>query len=147
MQALDVELGPATHGWLPVRLDLGGEPIEFSASWIREDSLPQLIGALLSLAEGRPANVEWLLEPEIVEFAFAIHGVQAELVVRQWTPHGAPPKDAAAQLGRWIGPRDELLAAFRRGLVVLEPTLRGDADWRLPFPSALLRRLEAITTL
>jgi hypothetical protein len=147
MHALDVEFGSATHGWLPVRLDLDGESIEFAASWIREDSLPNLVGALLSLVEGRAATVEWLLEPEIVEFAFAMHDEEAELVVRQWTPHGTKPKHAPAQLGRWIGPRHELLAAFRRALVVLEPTLRGDADWRLPFPSALLRRLEAITTL
>ena len=68
--SLQLGLGRPCHGWLPVRLAVGGQVIEFEASDVPQDPVEALVDALALAARDVASTVWWHLEPDGYFFDF-----------------------------------------------------------------------------
>jgi len=59
------------HGWLPVRLAIGADLVDFHASCVPNNPLAELADAIAAAATGRSAVVWWHLEPDAWYFVFS----------------------------------------------------------------------------
>ena len=133
-------------GWLPVRLSFDGQAIEFVASYVGPDPLEALCNSLLETLAGRARETEWFLEPESYVFSFKPAGDQLVFEVHfsdRWTKRSKNLPERRSLVLAWSGPALELVTSFWRGLKQLEHTPISSAQWKYPFPSALMRKIEA----
>jgi hypothetical protein len=139
-----IDIDIPEHGWLPIRLELDGGTVQFEASDVDEESLPNLIRALLDLGSGSSTLLWWYLEPDLVEFRFDMRVGQVDFTITRWSGgvDCDPLPGTDRNWARWSGSRAILLAEFERALAALEPNLPPDPHWPQPFPSALLRELQ-----
>lgn len=144
MAAPALSFGSPSAGWLPVRLELEGEALEFVASDSVEDPIEQLCNSLLDVATGRESKTEWFLEPDYYEFSFSPANGQVvfevNLVERRTSSLRDLPEKRSRALS-WIGPPSSIVTSFWRALKKLANSGMSEKEWPV-FPTKLLAQLE-----
>lgn len=136
--------GKPSAGWLPVRLEVDGQLVEFAASDVADDPLEQLCNSLLDVAAGRQSKTEWFLETDCYEFNFIPSGgqvvLEVDLVEKRTSNLQNLPEKRSQEL-RWSGSPAELVLSFWRALKKSKGNFAAEAEW-LPFPSQIFSKLE-----
>lgn len=81
MSLLNLTFGTPTHGWLPVRLEVGSSVVEFDASDVPNNPIQNLIEALENALDGSEAFVWWNQEPDGYYFKFLPSSEEIEFQV------------------------------------------------------------------
>jgi hypothetical protein len=144
MPAPALSFGTPSGGWLPVRLEVDGQALEFAASDVAEDPLEQLCNALLDVAVGRSSKTEWFLEPDRYEFNFAPSKAQVTLeidLVERRTSNLSELPEKRSRVLSWSGTSESIVISFWRAVKKFQHSSATEKEW-LPFPSALFSKLE-----
>ncbi len=144
-QHFHIRFGPARNGWLPVTIHTANQHLAFEASFTPDDSLAQLIDALLMvLASDGTAAVTWNSEP--VEYRFTLEAVAdvAKLTITAFADHRREAQEGKDVLTVQTD-RQVLVRSFWRSLRRLQTQDDFAQQWHRPFPHAALAQLS--TTL
>lgn len=140
-----VRLEPPTDGRLPVLLDRNDGNLSFFASPSADDSLGDLVRALIRIMSPGTvhASVQWNAEPVEYEFRFDGDAKQTTLTVSQW-----PNQRRLLEKGKTVftvkGSREEIVLPFWRALRELEDHSSESWDWSSPFPASDMRELSEL---
>lgn len=114
------------HGWLPIRLELGGRVLEFEASDVPRDPVQELVDALHLAARHLPAEVWWHLEPAAWRFELSPLGTLVQLRV-SFSEDGS----CAARTEQFTaqGSKAQLLLPMWRALRQFQTFLAREPHW------------------
>lgn len=142
-----LQFGEPKHGWLPVRIELGDERYEFTASNVLNDPVYDLaVRGLHILRYSEAAVVSWWLEPEWNTLVFEPTFDGESLLVSFYEHHtegctesarrslqaAAATHRACRDVGRALR---KLLHEFGRGCC------ESSAGWNRPFPEEIIREI------
>jgi hypothetical protein len=135
---LIVRFGIPEHGWLPVEIEAGNYALLFEASDVPINPLNELCSALISVAYGKSADVNWHLEPTWYHFHFETNDEMITLTIIASERYGLK---ADAQFSI-TGTFESLVLPIYRELKSFAVTDYG-TDW----PSADSARIKKLTEL
>jgi hypothetical protein len=142
-----LKLGTPGAGWLPVRLDVGDQSLEFAASDVLSNPIEDLCSSLLDIAAGRASNADWFLEPGSYVFALAASGMNVTLevvLVERWTSEGREMPEQRTSMLSWSGSTEEIVTSFWRSLKQFQHADITKEQWSWPFPNELLQKVEEL---
>ena len=126
MPAVKLTFTSPTHGWLPTRIELMNEVLEFVASDVPNNPIEELCSAVSSAAAGREGEVWWHLEPD--GYFFEISGANGGARLRiLFSEHSiSSPKIEVASV---TGTKAEVLLPLWRALREFESFNTQEPHW------------------
>ena len=139
MRKFTLQFGVPKYGWLTVVLTSAAGAIEVVASDISVDSLRELAGGALRIAQGTSdySEINWFLEPGYLQWCLARDAEEVSLAVQ--VNLDEPFLIVAA------GTPEDVLTPIWQGLRQLQADCKWDADdfesWSSTFPSEEVAQL------
>ena len=126
MPIVQLSLSQPTHGWLPVRIELGKTITEFVASDVPNNPVEELCDAITSTASGNEGTVWWNLEPDgyFLELSNAQEQVRLRLLYAKNSAENGTVEAASA-----IGSKSEVLMPLWRALRQFESLHIQEPHW------------------
>jgi hypothetical protein len=145
-----VRFGHPAHGWLPLTIEVDGNPLEFLISCTPNDFLDGLINSLLSFLSYKGKFVATANEePKENEFLFDNTGDHPIFRIIQYED-ARRKENSGIELFKYEAEPLSIVLAFWRALRRLE---RQDKDgifqnqWRRNFPTSAMQRLSEKTNM
>ena len=145
---LKVQINAPQHGWLPIKIELHDTYVAFTASCTPDDSVENLINALVLILNSDPdQTVVWNLEPTLIVFQFIqlAEGIVNFTIIEYLggsNTKSVPNKHLEIELTRI-----ELGKIFWRSLRRLETTTSYEdyeAGWGYSFPHCSMSNLSKL---
>lgn len=150
-QKLKVEIAAPETGWTTVTLSAGDSHYRFFPSHVPDDSISELVNALLKILDGYPeAIVDGNDEPVEHEFLFVSEGEQINFKVYEIINAVAAGRVRDEKFA-FCGTRYDVLRSFWKGLRAMQSKQsleEYERQWREPFPERgmveLTRRIKEL---
>lgn len=141
MRVLKLAFTQPQHGWLPVRVELADQVVEFEASAVPNNPVEALFDAVAAAAGGRSGEVWWHLEP--AGYYFELAGIDDQVRLRLLFEQRSR-RSRAVEVTSVTGSKAEVLLPLWRALCQFESFDAASPHWRPDMQASLQRLREKI---